>query len=89
MKITKNQLRRIIKEEVEAQASEQELESKSKIIKGLEIAGIDSAKLKELPSSAKHLQALLDMINQAIDTTVAGKGIQAQRKTDRVTKGMV
>ena len=89
MKITKNQLRRIIKEELEDKASVQELESRSKILKGLEIAGIDPAKLKELPSSAKHLQALLDMINQAIDSTVAGKGIQAQKKTSRVTQGMV
>ena len=88
MKITKGQLRRIIREEVEAIAGQEDLESKSRIIKGLEMAGIDSAKLSQLPSSSNHLQALIDMINQAIDTTIAGKGIQAQKKTSRITQGM-
>lgn len=66
-----------------------ELESRAKIIKGLEMAGIDASKLKDLPSSANHMKALLDMINQAIDTTIAGKGIAAQKKTARALKGLV
>lgn len=99
MKITKNQLRRIIREERARLIAEQapgmapgletdDLESKAKIIRGLEMAGIDSGKLDQLPSNQKQLAALLDMINQAIDTTVAGKGIQAQRRTSRVTQGL-
>jgi len=99
MKITKNQLRRIIKEErakilaeqmspEEADGAPMDLESKAKIIRGLEMAGIDSAKLERLPSNQKQLQALLDMINQALDTTIAGKGIQAQRRTSRITQSM-
>ena len=94
MKITKRQLRRIIKEEVaamrgqEAQEGQEDLESKSRILKGLEMAGIDPMKLKDLPSNTNQLRALLDMINQAIETTVAGKAVAAQRQTSKITQRM-
>ena len=99
MKITKNQLRRIIREERARLMSEQapgmgseletdDLESKAKIIRGLEMAGIEAGKLDQLPSNQKQLAALLDMIDQAIDTTIAGKGIQAQRRTSKITQGL-
>ena len=91
MKITKRQLRRIIKEEVAAmkgQEAQEDLESKSRILKGLEMAGIDPMKLKDLPSNTNQLRALLDMINQAIETTVAGKAIAAQRQTSKITQRM-
>lgn len=89
MKITKNQLRRIIQEEVEARASAEEIETRAKILKGLEIMGIEPSKLKQIPSTAKHLQALVAMVNQAIDTTIAGKGVQAQKRTAKITQNLV
>lgn len=66
-----------------------ELESRSKIIKGLEMAGIDPNKLKDLPAAGMHMKALLSMINQAIDTTIAGKGVAAQKRTARAVKDIV
>lgn len=89
MKITKNQLRRIIKEEVEAQSSAAEIETRARILKGLEIMGIEPSKLKQIPSAAKHLEALVAMVNQAIDTTIAGKGVQAQKRTSKITQSLV
>lgn len=91
MKITKRQLSKIIKEAMDPQGDlkSMELESRAKIIKGLEMAGIDPNKLKDLPTAGTHMKALLSMITQAIDTTIAGKGVAAQKKTSRAVKGMV
>ena len=52
------------------------------------MAGIDPMKLKDLPSNTNQLRALLDMINQAIETTVAGKAVAAQRQTSKITQRM-
>ena len=88
MKITKNQLRRIIREEVESQSSDQEkdLESRTVMIKGLTMAGLDPDKLASLPSSKRQLRALINMIEQAIDTTLAGKAVAAEKKVSMSTK---
>ena len=90
MKITKNQLRRIIREEVEAQDAgmENDLESRNVIIKGLTMAGLDPDKLSALPSSKRQLTALLGMIEQAIETTLAGKAVAAQKKVSISTKDL-
>ena len=90
MKITKNQLRRIIREEVEAQDAgmENDLESRNVIIKGLTMAGLDPDKLSALPSSKRQLTALLGMIEQAIETTLAGKAVAAQKKVSMSTKDL-
>jgi hypothetical protein len=91
MRITKNELSKIIKEATDPREQQfhMELESRAKIIKGLAMAGIDPNKLKDLPSAKHIMKALIDMISQAVDTTISGKAIAAQKKTSRAVKGMV
>ncbi len=90
MKVTGRELRKIIREEVEAQGMDQErdLESRTVVIKGLTMAGLDPDKLASLPSSKRQLNALLDMIEQAIDTTLAGKAIAAEKKMTMSTRDL-
>jgi len=102
MKITKRQLRRYIREELnifsktvsegpdeESEEGEKEApEAKNKIIKGLSMIGVDEAKLKDLPSNEQQLRAFMDMIDQALDTTIAGKAVAAEKKVAAGTKGM-
>jgi len=96
MRITKRQLKRIIKEELsrfqeapdEKEGEGEAPEAKNKIIKGLALIGIDEGKLKELPSNEQQLKAFMDMINKAIDTTIAGKAVAAEKKVSAGTKGM-
>jgi hypothetical protein len=94
MRITKQRLRWIIKEELSRfqEAPEEKEgeapEAKNKIIKGLALIGIDEGKLKELPSNEQQLKAFMDMINKAIDTTIAGKAVAAEKKVSAGTKGM-
>ena len=96
MKITEEQIRKIICEELKASVlSEQEEEekeapeAKSKIIKGLEMIGMDTGKLKDLPTNEKQLQAFIGMIEQALETTIAGKATAAAKKFDAGTSSMV
>ena len=91
MRITKRQLRWIIKEALddsETSDEEVDLEAKNKIVKGLTMIGIDPAKLDNLPSNVQHLKAFISMINQAVDVTNAGKAVAAEKKVAVGTKGM-
>jgi hypothetical protein len=98
MKISKERLRNIICEELKASVlSEQapdaeggeDIEAKGKIIKGLVMIGMDESKLKDLPSNAAQLQAFIGMIEQALDTTIAGKATAAAKKFSAGTSSMV
>jgi len=97
MKITEEQLRKIICEELETsstlfeQAEEEgeAPEAKNKIVKGLVMIGMDETKLKDLPSNEKQLKAFVGMIEQALDTTIAGKATAAEKKFDAGTSSMV
>jgi hypothetical protein len=51
--------------------------------------GMDESKLKELPSNAAQLQAFVGMIEQALDTTIAGKATAAAKKFSAGTSSMV
>jgi hypothetical protein len=89
MKITPARLKRIIREELEGKEGEGDApEAKNKIIKGLAMIGVDEGKLKELPSNEAQLKAFMDMINKAVDTTIAGKAVAAEKKVSAGTKGM-
>ena len=89
MKFTPSRLIRIIREELEAKEGEGDApEAKNKIIKGLAMIGVDEGKLKELPSNEAQLKAFMDMINKAVDTTIAGKAVAAEKKVSAGTKGM-
>ena len=97
MKITKRQLRKIIQEEAAhlteleiAQAGGgDEMETRTKMIKGLEIAGFDPELLKSLPSSKQQLQAMVAIITDAIQSAAAGKAIPAAKKVDRATQPLL
>ena len=91
MKITKRQLKRIIREGLALHEGPEEgeaPEAKNKIIKGLALIGVDELKLKQLPSNEQQLKAFMDMINKAVDTTIAGKAVAAEKKVAAGTKGM-
>jgi hypothetical protein len=94
MKITKRLLQRVIREELshlQEVPEEKEGEApaaKNKIIKGLMLIGIDEARLKQLPSNEQQLKAFMDMVNKAVDTTIAGKAVAAEKKVSAGTKGM-
>ena len=89
MKITENQLRRIIREELEAKEGEGDApEAKNKIVRGLAMIGVDEGKLKQLPSNEAQLKAFMDMVNKAIDATIAGKAVAAEKKMAASTRGM-
>ena len=96
MRISEEQLRKIICEELassvlseQAEKEGEAPEAKNKIVKGLEMIGMDPSKLKDLPSNEKQLQAFVGMIEQALDTTIAGKATAAAKKFDAGTSSMV
>jgi len=98
MRISEEQLRKIICEELassvlseqaEKEGEGEAPEAKNKIIKGLEMIGMDPGMLKDLPSNEKQLQAFIGMIEQALETTIAGKAQAAAKKFDAGTSSMV
>tara|TARA_Y100001963_G_C6513742_1_gene323319 strand:+ start:110 stop:400 length:291 start_codon:yes stop_codon:yes gene_type:complete len=95
MKISEDHLRKIICEELkksflfeQAEEEGEAPEAKNKIVKGLEMIGMDADKLKDLPSNEAQLKAFVGMIEQALDTTIAGKAKAAEKKFDAGTSSM-
>ena len=89
MKITKRQIKRIIREELLRELDEpasaedkggEDLEAKGKIVKGLAMMGIDEMQLKDLPSDTAQLKAFMSMVTRAVETAVSGDAKAAAKK---------